>query len=84
MNEEMKAGNELDLAMARDVMQWSDRPEPPKNLPKYKVGQYEHRGEVLIITNSGWVRWSPSTSIADAWKIVEALRERGLGKTGPL
>lgn len=71
----MRAGRELDRLIAVHVFGWSEhRIDPPRQ---------DELGATLVsilIAPSGQVSVMPcySTSIADAWQIVEALHLRGL------
>lgn len=68
--EEMEAGATLDAAIAERVMGWTRGPG------KYE-GEFWHRQ----VEGSPWQTadvqtWSPSTDIAAAWQVVEALHAR--------
>lgn len=59
---------DLDRQVAERVMGWKTR---------------EQEGHLMVENNPGcgdlaWTpHWEPSTSIADAWLVVEAMREKG-------
>lgn len=67
--DEMEAGRELDALVAEKVMEWMWYDGRGTGGPSYwqdKDGEY-----------SWCAYWNPSTEIADAWEVVEALRDKG-------
>jgi hypothetical protein len=86
----MNAGRELDTLVAEKVMGWTrwnvllDGELPPDGDPRYPIfyvydnGLY---GEILAVqgvANKRGPYWHPSESIADAWDVVEKLRDSGV------
>lgn len=65
----MKAGAELDQAIAERVMGWHARGFDGKWHDWYD-------GHEFVI---GWSRWKPSSDIVNAWQVVQKLTEMGLG-----
>jgi hypothetical protein len=69
---ELKAGRELDALIAEKVMGWQ---EITKSAAQLEVGQFYNRQDGIIIVEyrNRLREFAPSTSIADAWLVVEKL-----------
>jgi hypothetical protein len=61
----MEAGRKLDALVAEKVMGWKD-----------KVLTTEDEGIAIIESFDNIFKFSPSTNIADAWKVVEKIQEK--------
>ncbi len=75
MSESPKAGPELDALVAEFVMGWRHCQDDLTN-EMWDTGIHlNHDPEMPTMKwpNCGPRRWSPSTSIADAWEVVEKL-----------
>ena len=66
--EKMEAGPELDILMCKHVMEWAYDDAPPG----YPAGWDKPEGQWVRIDN-----FCPSEDIADAWQVVEKLKEKG-------
>ncbi len=82
--DEMEAGPEMDRIIAEVVMKWT-RSQWGTDPETYGAPIYEwrdasgHRAWATAWFNN--VAWSPSTSIAHAWDVVDLLRKQGVGIT---
>ena len=72
--EAIEAGSALDALVASEVMRWATC-EKFLCLPEDNCGCPIHGQHVEWPRRS--TTWSPSTSIADAWQVVEKMREGG-------
>ena len=74
----MKPGKELDILITEKVMGWSRYERGVAyfgNFPAYTIDEY---GVMLVLkSGAGGNYFSPSINIADAWMVVEKLREMG-------
>ena len=74
----MNAGPDLDRLVAEKVMGWHRTPHTIVwwNADGTQVGKL---ADVLVVPTDNIEPWSPSTTIADAWDVVEKLYEQGIG-----
>jgi len=76
----LEAGRELDALVAKKVMgwhlvRWADETDGGR---VWKGDAGEYRAPYSVDPNPKW-RWSPSTDIAAAWEVVDALMDNGIG-----
>lgn len=69
----MKSGPTMNMLIARFVMEWPEIGTPENYLLSMGTVWFRKDGEIYWIKD-GIVRiWSPSTSIADAWIVIEEM-----------
>jgi hypothetical protein len=75
MVEKMEASWQLDRLIAEQVMQWKSNGSHSYHFQRgLKMPIYQtEKGDVQL------TRFLPSASIADAWMVVEKMKERGFG-----
>ena len=75
---EMVAGQALDILVAEKLMGWERHPNPIYHAwyQRDSAGELRYRNEIACggCGANGHQAWSPSTSITDAWEVVEKLR----------
>jgi len=82
--DEMEAGTEMDIAVARDVMRWHqwDGEEGDYDGPYPVFCDWGDGGLTVYVDEGdedGSKRFAPSTDIAAAWEVVEKLKFDGTG-----